>query len=294
MLTQLRVLVQHSSLPIHFICGIIAFLIFELSLAALLEILGLTRAGGFFYLEFMIFVSASGLLYSYSVFNQRGFKNQRRVRRGFLLSDLSILKRFDSMSEGILESLSAIMFFARAHLVGAEDTQKARDLREIMERIDQVQLLVQEIRVLINGDTGADRQLFPKSNRYPEPSSPGSGIQSNLLAEQGREGSKGRPKRVYSLRKSARKVVILPITVRYLDNKSSLEFQTYTVNVCEEGACIILSSNSLTQEGVIDVRISSEFMAQARIKWIQPFGANLFRLGGIEFLDGKYQTNHHP
>jgi hypothetical protein len=238
----------------------------------------------------MIFVSASGLLYSYSVFNQRGFKNQRRVRRGFLLSDLSILKKFDSMSEGILESLSAIMFFARAHLVGAEDTQKARDLREIMERIDQVQLLVQEIRVLINGDTGADRQLFP--NRYPEPSSPGSGIQSNLLAEQGREGSKGRPKRVYSLRKSARKVVILPITVRYLDNKSSLEFQTYTVNVCEEGACIILSSNSLTQEGVIDVRISSEFMAQARIKWIQPFGANLFRLGGIEFLGGKYQTNY--
>ena len=45
MLTQLRVLFQHSSLLIHFICGIIAFLIFELSLAALLAGLAFSNVG---------------------------------------------------------------------------------------------------------------------------------------------------------------------------------------------------------------------------------------------------------
>ena len=44
---------------------------------------------------------------------------------------------------------------------------------------------------------------------------------------------------LYSLRKTSRKVVILPITVSYVSEESQLQFHTYTVNVCEEGACIM-------------------------------------------------------
>src|SRR5438093_1641168 len=184
------------------------------------------------------------------------------------------------------------MFFARAHLVGTENTQKARDLREIAERIDQVQLLLKEMRISVNGEFG--RETFAELFQLNESSSTNpaeSVIQKAGLEETSPiEDEKSWLKPVSSLRKSSRKVLIVPVVVRFVQAENSLEFQTFTVNVCEEGACIILSSSFLTQEEIIDVQMPPEFTAQARLKWIQPVGTNSFRLGGIEFLGSKFKV----
>ena len=60
---------------------------------------------------------------------------------------------------------------------------------------------------------------------------------------------------LYSLRKTARKVVILPITVSYASEESQLQFHTYTVNVCEEGACIVFSGNDLGSQSEIGIQM---------------------------------------
>lgn len=282
----------------YFVHGLLAFVLFELCLSFLLRVLNLSRSRGFAFPEFLLFISVSGLTYSYTLWSQQNARTQKALSQG--LSRLQehsklrnsyrvLVRKLESISDGIAESLSAIMFFARAHLVGTENTQKARDLREIAERIDQVQLLLKEMQISVNGGFGKETfaelsQLNDSSSTNPIEKAAGLGETSPI------EDEKSWLKPVSSLRKSARKVLILPVVVRFVQAENSLEFQTFTVNVCEEGACIILSSSFLTQEEIIDVQMPSEFAAQARLKWIQPVGTNLFRLGGIEFLGSKFKV----
>jgi hypothetical protein len=285
----------------HLIHGLLAFVLFELCLGSLLAALDLSRSRGFIFPEFLLFISVSGLTYSYTLWSQQNARTQRALSQGLSgIQEHSKLKinyrglvgKAESISDGILESLSAIMFFTRAHLIGAENTQKARDLREIAERIDQVQLLLKEMRSSVNGELGDEtfaelpQQVGSSSVLLGEP-----GIKTNGSMESSPNEEKGWIKPVPSLRKSSRKVLIVPVVVRFVQAENSLEFQTFTVNVCEEGACIILSSSFLTQEEIIDVQMPPEFVAQARLKWIQPVGTNSFRLGGIEFLGSKFRIS---
>jgi hypothetical protein len=285
----------------HFIHGLLAFVLFELCLGSLLRALDLSRSRGFVFPEFLLFISVSGLTYSYTLWSQQNAHTQRALSQGLSrLQDQSELKisyrglvrKVESISDGILESLSAIMFFTRAHLIGAENTQKARDLREIAERIDQVQLLLKEMQSSVNGEVG--KETFAELPQQADSSSTlptQSGIKTNGSVEASPDEEKSWLKPVPSLRKSSRKVLIVPVVVRFVQAENSLEFQTFTVNVCEEGACIILSSSFLTQEEIIDVQMPPEFTAQARLKWIQPVGTNSFRLGGIEFLGSKFRVS---
>lgn len=284
----------------YLVHGLLAFLIFELCLGSLLGLLSLSRVQGVIFPEFLLFISVSGLIYSYTSWSQQNsfaqralsqslsrLQEQNRLKSSFL----ALARKLEAVSDGIVESLSAIMFFTRAHLVGAENTQKGRDLREIAERIDQVQLLLREMQ------SSADRELSKETladlHQVSDLSStPAEAvINAEILGEtSAHEDERSWLKPMPSLRKSARKVLILPITVRFVHAESNLEFQTFTVNVCEEGACIILSSNFLAQEEIIDVQMPPKFTAQARLKWIQPVGTNSFRLGGIEFLGSKLEV----
>ena len=281
------------SLPFYLVQGVAAFLLFEFCLNFLLVLLSLSRRPGFLFSEFLVFTATSGLIYSYTSWSQQNEKAKKTLSQG--LSRLheqtrsrhhSRARKLERISDGIAESLSAIMFFTRAHLVSAENTQKARDLREIAERIDQVQLLLRELQSPAGNEMDKEAVIeFPESNEYS--SSDELELQDTTLLP----NEEAWLKPSFSLRKGARKVLILPVMVRFVQAENNLEFQTFTVNICEDGACIILSSNFLAQEEVIDIQIPPEFTAQARLKWIQPVGANSFRLGGIEFLESKFRVS---
>jgi len=295
---RLGPLLGRSFLFNHFLHGFFAFVVFELCLSSLFRALGLSRSRGLVLGEFLLFTSVSGLTYAYALLSEQNARAQRALSHG--LSRLQehselrnsyqgLIKRLWNVSAGIHESLSAIMFFARAHLVGAENTQKARDLREVAERIDQVQLLLKEMQSSVNGELETAEIEGGSSIESPNPTRQ-TATQAQGLAKPDHKEVRNWVKPASSLRKSARKVLILPVVVRFVEAENSLEFQTFTVNVCEEGACIILSSSFLAQEEVIEVQVPPEFAARARLKWIQPVGTNSFRLGGIEFLDSKFST----
>jgi len=279
--------------------GLLAFLLFEVCFGFLLGLLNLSRSPGFIFLEFLLFASVSGLIHSHTSWRNAlaqkvrsqalaRFQEQNKLRSNYR----GLVRKLESISDGIVESLSAITFFARAHLVGAENTQKARDLREIAERIDQVQLLLKEMQSSADSELGRETLTeLPQVNDLSS-SSPTGAFAKNADSGEANthENVRSWLKPTASLRKSARKVLILPVTVRFVREEGDLEFQTFTVNICEEGACIIMSSNFLVQEEIIDVQMPPEFTAQARLKWIQPVGTNSFRLGGIEFLGSKFKV----
>jgi hypothetical protein len=173
------------------------------------------------------------------------------------------------------------MFFTRAQLGRKASPQLERDLREVMERIDQVQLLVSEmqrsVREVDSIDSRDALRAIDSDNLEPTPSIP---LPDSIGEYQGAPG-------LYSLRKTARKVIVLPITVSYAGEESQLQFHTYTLNVCEEGACIVFSGNDLGSQSDIGIRMPEEFEVRARIRWIQPPRENSFRLAGIEFLDRR-------
>jgi hypothetical protein len=278
--------------------GLLAFLLFEVCFGFLLGLLNLSRSPGFIFLEFLLFASVSGLIHSHTSWRNAltqkvrsqalaRFQEQNKLRSNYR----GLVRKLESISDGIVESLSAITFFARAHLVGAENTQKARDLREIAERIDQVQLLLKEMQISADSELGRETLTeLPQVNGLSSSPTGAFGKNADLGEADSRENVRSWLKSTASLRKSARKVLILPVTVRFVRAESNLEFQTFTVNICEEGACIIMSSNFLVQEEIIDVQVPPEFTAQARLKWIQPVGTNSFRLGGIEFLGSKFKV----
>ncbi len=270
----------------HLLVGMLAFLVFELLLGLVLTSLGLSRTHGLFFLELLMFLSVAGIIFSHSRTNQVRLQHWT-LEQNLLNSQsnhgqtycLRNLEKFDNFSQGIADSLSAIMFYARAKSARAENAQKGRDLREIMERIDQIYLLVNKIRVLFGEILGVEAD----------------GNTETSLGESKESALQGTAKSMRCLRKSARKVSVLPVTVRFQCGPNELQFQSYTVNVCEGGACIVFSNDSdevVQRDDVIGVDIFRGFEARASIKWIQASGESTMRLVGIEFLENKYSMQN--
>jgi len=277
----------------HVLWGGLAFASYQLILSIALRVLGLGRNLNLFPLEFLVFALVTACLYLYStasalrnqvlVQSNQGADEQRRLQSAQISAYLS--KKLKAFCQGIDHSLSAIMFFTRAQLGRKASPQLERDLREVMERIDQVQLLVSEMQRSVGNigsvdSTGALVAGAGSDSAEPAATIP---IPDSLNEYRGAAG-------LYSLRKTARKVVILPITVSYASEESQLQFHTYTVNVCEEGACIVFSENDLGSQTEIGIQMPQEFAARARIRWIQPSRENSFRLAGIEFLDQRVKV----
>ena len=270
----------------------LAFALYQLVLAIVLQTRGLARNFSLFPLELLVFALVATCLSLYSTVSalrnqalartNQGAGEQRRLQSARIATYLS--KRLGTFCQGIDHSLSAIMFFARAQLGRNASPQLERDLREVMERIDQVQLLVSEMQRSVENLGSLDSTNALLSAPGGDSVEPAPTITAPSLDEY--KGASG----LYSLRKTARKVVILPITVSYASEENHLQFHTYTVNVCEEGACIVFSGNHLGCQSEIGVQMPQEFTAKARIRWIQPSRENSFRLAGIEFLDQRVKV----
>jgi hypothetical protein len=277
----------------HFLWGILAFASYQLILSIVLRARGLGRNLSLFPLELLVFALVTICLSLYSTVsalrkemlaqNSQRADEQRVLQTAQIASFLS--KKLKGFCQGIDHSLSAIMFFTRAQLGRKASPQLERDLREVMERIDQVQLLVSEMQRSVGNigslDSAGALMAAPGSDSAePVASIP---IPDSVDEYKGAAG-------LYSLRKTARKVVILPITVSYASEERHLQFHSYTVNVCEEGACIVFSGNDLSSQAEIGIQMPQEFSARARIRWIQPSRENSFRLAGIEFLDQRVKV----
>ena len=278
----------------HVLGGVLAFASYQVILAIGLQALGLVRDVSLFPLELLVFALLAACLYLYSTvstlrnqvvspMNLREQMNNEGIHSARIAAYLS--KKLAAFCHGIDHSLAAIMFFTRAQLGRKGSPQLERDLREVMERIDQVQLLVSEMQRSVrevDSLDGRDALVGPidKEDSEPPASIP---IPDPVGEYQGTPG-------LYSLRKTARKVIVLPITVSYAGVESQLQFHTYTLNVCEEGACIVFSGNDLGSQSDIGVQMPEEFEAKARIRWIQPPRENSFRLAGIEFLDRRVKV----
>jgi len=277
----------------HVLGGILAFSLYQLVLSIVFQTLGLARKFSLFPLEFLVFALVATCLSLYSTVStlrnlvlaqtNQDADEQRRLQAAQIAAYLS--KRLGIFCQGIDHSLSAIMFFARAQLGRKASPQLERDVREVMERIDQVQLLVSEMQSSVD-NLGS---LESSNALLAAPGSDSAGSAATISVPESVDeytGASG----LYSLRKTARKVVILPITVSYASEENQLQFHTYTVNVCEEGACIVFSGNDLGNESEIGVQMPQEFAAKARIRWIQAARENSFRLAGIEFLDQRVKV----
>ncbi len=279
-----------QSLAVVVCWGILAFCSYEIFITLLLDALDLKRNPLVFLVELCIFGLASTCLYFHS---RTTLLNARRSALG---SNSGYRKRFEilsqshyehsamqaSLSRGIEQSLSAVMFFARAHLAKSGNSQLQRDLMEVMERIDQIQMLLSEMKIpMISGksdETNGFRYLESKVSRDTKEDN--RVLSPPYLAI-------GTSEPVFSLRKSARKTQIIPITVHYSSSDTRLEFQSYTVNTCESGACIVFSDSGIREDTIIEFQIPSEFQSRAIIKWVQPKQADTFGLAGIEFLDSR-------
>jgi hypothetical protein len=272
--------------------GILAFATYQSLLSIVLQTLGLARNLSLLPLELLVFALIAVCLSLYSTvlmlrgqvsatINQDADEHLRihTIRIGTYLS-----KKLGALCQGIDHSLSAIMFFARAQLGRKVSPHLERDLREVMERIDQVQLLVSEMQRSVENLDSPDTSnaLLATANDAAEPPSDVA-VHESVDEYRGASG-------LYSLRKMARKAVILPITVSYASEASQLQFDTYTVNVCEEGACIVFSGSDLGSQSEIGVQMPQQFSAKAKIRWIQPSRENSFRLAGIEFLGQRVKV----
>ena len=269
----------------HILWGVVAFAVYQIALSLVVQALGITRNFSLFPVELLVFglVVACVSLYSTAatlrnralISGDHDLDEHRRRHSARIQAYLS--KRHGALCQGIDHSLSAIMFFARAQLGRRASPQLDRDIREVMERIEQVQLLVSEMQrsvenlaSLENSDEllAAAKDLGPPATvTAPEPADE-------------YKGASG----LYSLRKTARKALVLPITVSYTSEENQLQFHTYTVNLCEEGACIVFTGNHVGSLSEIGVQMPEEFATRAKIRWIQPAREESFRLAGIEFL----------
>jgi PilZ domain-containing protein len=277
----------------HVLWGGLAFASYQLILTIALRVLGLSRNLSLLPLELLVFGLVTACLYLYSTVStlrnqvlaqsNQGADEQRRLQSAQISAYLS--KRLKAFCQGIDHSLSAIMFFTRAQLGRKASPQLERDLREVMERIDQVQLLVSEMQRSVGNIGSLDNAGALPAGMGSESAEPAATIPVPDSVDEYR-GAAG----LYSLRKTARKVIILPITVSYASEENQLQFHTYTVNVCEEGACIVFSENDLGSQTEIGIQMPQEFAARARIRWIQPSRENSFRLAGIEFLDQRVKV----
>lgn len=281
----------NDTLTAQVLGGILAFATYQLLLSIVLNTLGLNRNFSLFPLELLVFALLATCLCLYSTVStlrsqaltatHQGADELRRLQSSRIAAHLSA--KLGAFCHGIDHSLSAIMFFARAQLGRKASPQLERDLREVMERIDQVQLLVSEMRRSVgNLDSVDSSTTLLAAAGSTEP-------MASVTVPESVDEYKGAGG-LYSLRKTARKVLILPITVSYATETNQLQFHTYTVNVCEEGACIVFSGNDLGNQSEIDIQMPQEFTGRAKIRWIQPSRENSFRLAGIEFLDQRVKV----
>lgn len=278
----------------HFIWGSLAFLIYEVSVGSLMNYLGTFRHPAMLFIEFFVFGVVSLCLFLYSracaleaeeAVRPRDESLEHRQREMAQLERL-LSHRIGTFSECIQQSLAAIMFFVRAQLVRAADSQMERDLREVMERIDQIQLLLDELQQSVS--SGA---LLDASKGQGEGKVLAATLSSAFPAgEPGWQREFKPVNSTFSLRRSARKVVILPITVSYSNEETQMNFDTYTVNVCEDGACIVFSEQNLDDKALIGIQMPREFQTQARIRWVQPSRENAFRLAGVQFIDRQIEV----
>ena len=273
----------------HVLWGILAFASYQLVLSIVLQTLGLARNFSLIPSELLVFALVTTCLYLYSTVstlrNQVSTPTNQVADEQRRLQSAYLSKRVGTFCQGIDHSLSAIMFFARAQLGRRTSPQSERDLREVVERIDQVQMLVLEMQRSVENLSSLDSTtalLAAPSGDSAEPA-------ATITAPESVDEYKGASGPSY-LRKMARKVVILPITVSYASEENQLQFQTYTVNVCEEGACIVFSGHDLGSQSEIGIQMPQEFAKRAKIRWIQPSLDNSFRLAGIEFLDSRVKV----
>jgi len=277
----------------HILWGILAFSLYQLLLSIVFQTLGLVRNFSLLPLELLVFALVTSCLFLYSTVGtlrdllqttaHQGADERQRLQSAQIAVYLS--KKLGTFCQGIDHSLSAIMFFARAQLGRKATPQLERDLREVMERIDQVQLLVSEMRRSVENVGSVDHMSALLASHGEDSAEPAATVTvPEAIGEY--KGATG----LYSLRKTARKAVILPITVSYASEGSHLQFHTYTVNVCEDGACIVFSGNDLGNHTEIGVQMPEEFASKAKIRWIQPARENSFRLAGIEFLDQRVKV----
>jgi hypothetical protein len=274
----------------HFVGAAVAFFVYQLVVETVFSRLSIERDTAIFIPELLIFGLVATSLFLYARLRQlrsegdasspaRPAHNQEIVaaRIESLLS-----KRLAALYHGIDHSLSAIMFFVRAQLGRASAPQLQRDLREVMERIDQIKLLLLEMHRAIGNLSQADIELSSEEialqSKVPAPF-----VDPSLEFKSANN--------LNALRKAARKAVILPVTVNYLNGETALQFHTYTVNVCEDGACIVFSSQNFEDLLEVGVQMPQEFSSQARIRWVQPSREDSFRLAGIEFLNQKMAMN---
>jgi len=270
--------------------GILAFCFYEILITLLLDVLHLERNPLVFFVELCIFGLACTCLYFHSrttLLNARrsglalnsGFKQRFEL---LARSHFEHSAKQASLSQGIEQSLSAVMFFARAHLAKSGNSQLQRDLMEVMERIDQIQMLLSEMRIpMVSGRSDEHKGFRNPEIKVSRDTKEDNRVSSSpYLAMDTSEP-------IFSLRRSARKTQIIPITVHYLLSDTRLEFQSYTVNTCESGACIVFSDHGIMKDTVIEFQIPSAFQSRAIIKWVQPKQADAFGLAGIEFLDSR-------
>ncbi len=280
---------EDGSFPKWFVHGsicLLAFMTFEVLQAASFAFLSLSRSAGFAFLEFLAFVAVAGILYFQDHAHQlvitqqslmREFSNQQRLTR-MRPARLNVFENLFRLSEGVAESLSAVMLYARTKLGQRPSPLDARDLREVMERVDQVQLLVQEMGQLT-------RDNFLESKNAPNDSK-----NSSSLFGESSQGYAGKDwvKLSQSLRRNSRQVSVLPATIRLEEGENNTEFQTYTVNISEQGACILFSGESLKEDETIGMALPSDFKSRAKIRWIRAPQNNSFRLAGVEFIDVRF------
>jgi len=261
-----------------------AFFCYEVAIAGLTNILRVRRALMFFPVELLVFALTTVALFLYSRLIRSqpadsavGTKDQFPSSQKDSNQLVTLFgRRVAIFSECIEQSLSAIMFFARSQAVRASSSQLERDLREVMERIDQIQLLLREMQQSIQSGAILEPGDL-NSAAFPSP------LASEMEALKQVEFRKAN--KAFSLRKCARKVVILPVSVSYIAENLQMSFHTYTVNVCEDGACIVFSGQNLEDKANIAVRMGNSNLTNARIRWIQPSRENAFRLAGLEFLE---------
>jgi hypothetical protein len=287
-------LLENATFPKWFVQGsvcLVAFLACEVLQAAVFSLLSLSRPPGFIFMEFVAFAAVAGVLYFQDHAQLLNIRQQSLMRELSTQQKLSrmrparlnIFENLFRLSEGVAESLSAIMLYARTKMTQSPQPVESRDLKEVMERVDQVQLLVQEMSQLT-------RENFLES-RSQESSSKGS---LSLLGDSsvGYAG-KNWPKLTQSLRRNSRQVSVLPATIRLKEGEVDLEFQTYTVNISEQGACILFSSESLMEDGTIGIALPADFSSRARIRWIRSPQNNSFRLAGVEFEGVRFSMTEN-
>jgi hypothetical protein len=286
----------HASNPLpSFVWGSLAFLVYETATRHLLDRLGAARSPVLSALELLVFGLTATCLFLYSrirAISQKGAggaeKQSLEHRKRVVRIRTELCEKIAAFSQGIEHSLSAIMFFVRAQLTAASEPHVERDLREVMERIDQIQLLLKQMKQSIGGVDVLSKTRSVPASLIAELANAGS-VEARSAAEANVRAGAAEATKDLSLRRCARKVMILPITVNYVRNDTELEFHTYTVNICEDGACVVFPEQDLDEETRVRVAMPQDLQAHAYIRWIQPLRENSFRLAGIEFIDSRVE-----